>query len=226
MIVFDVDGTLLGGESYDWTAFEDAFEEAAGFRLTKEFFSNLEEVTAKAIVHQALPELDEEERTVIEYKTRDGYLSRLQDVFQNDPNSFPAVHGVIELLEEIQNRNIPIAIATGDWRPTITLKLKAAKIPFDHLPLVTSCDHYHRHESIASAIKKAGGTLDNAIYVGDGVWTSKPPKNWAFISLVVVQEERGYEMLERSMCWTRLLKRSFGNSLAISLHELSYGMVI
>jgi len=173
MIVFDVDGTLLGGESYDWTAFEDAFEEAAGFRLTKEFFSNLEEVTAKAIVHQALPELDEEERTVIEYKTRDGYLSRLQDVFQNDPNSFPAVHGVIELLEEIQNRNIPIAIATGDWRPTITLKLKAAKIPFDHLPLVTSCDHYHRHESIASAIKKAGGTLDNAIYVGDGVWDLK-----------------------------------------------------
>jgi len=173
MIVFDVDGTLLGGESYDWKAFEDAFEDAAGFRLTREFFTNLEEVTAKAIVHQALPDLDEEERTEIENKTRDGYLSRLQDVFQNDPNSFPAVHGVIELLEEIQNRNLPLAIATGDWRPTITLKLKAAKIPFEHLPLVTSCDHYHRHESIASAIEKAGGAFENAIYVGDGVWDLK-----------------------------------------------------
>ena len=173
MIVFDVDGTLLGGESYDWKAFEDAFEEAAGFRLTREFFTNLEEVTAKAIVHQALPDLDEEERTEIESKTRDGYLSRLQDVYQSDPNSFPAVEGVIELLEDIQNRNIPLAIATGDWRPTITLKLKAAKIPFDHLPLVTSCDHYHRHESIETAIQTAGGSIEEAIYVGDGVWDLK-----------------------------------------------------
>jgi phosphoglycolate phosphatase-like HAD superfamily hydrolase len=173
MIVFDVDGTLLGGESYDWQAFEDAFEEAAGFRLTEEFFCNLEEVTAKAIVHQALPELQEEERLEIERKTGEGYLSRLEDVFLTNPNSFPAVGGVIELLEEIQSRNIPLAIATGDWRPSITLKLKAAKIPYENLPIVTSSEHYHRHECIAKAIQEAEGSLDNAIYVGDGVWDLK-----------------------------------------------------
>ena len=173
MIVFDVDGTLLGGESYYWKAFEDAFEEASGFRLTKEFFTHLEEVTAKAIVHQALPDLEKEERDEIERKTGEGYLARLQDEIKNDPNSFPAVEGAIELLEEIQNRNIPLAIATGDWRPSIKLKLKAARIPFEHLPLVTSSESYHRHNSIASAIEKAEGSLDNAIYVGDGVWDLK-----------------------------------------------------
>jgi phosphoglycolate phosphatase-like HAD superfamily hydrolase len=54
MIVFDVDGTLIGGQSVDWTSFVEAFKEAAGFALDDAFFDNLEEVTAQAIIHQAL----------------------------------------------------------------------------------------------------------------------------------------------------------------------------
>ena len=30
LIVFDIDGTLSGGESYDWTTFEEAFPEVTG----------------------------------------------------------------------------------------------------------------------------------------------------------------------------------------------------
>ncbi|MFZ4767509.1 MAG: hypothetical protein ACOYMN_21365, partial [Roseimicrobium sp.] len=52
--VFDVDGTLIGGEPVDWAAFGEAFGEVAGFALTTEFFDRIEEVTAKALVHQAL----------------------------------------------------------------------------------------------------------------------------------------------------------------------------
>jgi len=55
MIVFDADGTLIGGESTDWTSFDAAFEEVAGFALDDAFFESIEEVTAQAIVHQALP---------------------------------------------------------------------------------------------------------------------------------------------------------------------------
>lgn len=54
MIIFDVDGTLIGGERTDWQCFDEAFKEAAGFELTPSFFYSLNEVTAKAIVHQAL----------------------------------------------------------------------------------------------------------------------------------------------------------------------------
>ena len=54
MIVFDADGTLIGGESTDKESFEAAFKEAAGFALEEAFLASLQEVTARAIVHQAL----------------------------------------------------------------------------------------------------------------------------------------------------------------------------
>jgi len=173
MIVFDVDGTLVGGEAFDWQCFEDAFEEAAGFRLTAEFFTDLEEVTAKAIVHQALPDAEHEERIEIETKTRQGFLSRLQILYQSNPSCFPPAEGAIELIHEIRQREIPLAIATGDWRESISLKLKAAGIPVEDIPMVTASEHYHRSDIIASAIQQANGSLENAIYIGDGVWDLK-----------------------------------------------------
>ena len=45
MTVFDVDGTLVGGEPTDWDCFESAFEEVADFSLSQDFFANLKEVT-------------------------------------------------------------------------------------------------------------------------------------------------------------------------------------
>ena len=173
MIVFDVDGTLVGGEAFDWKCFEDAFEEAAGFRLSEDFFTGLDEVTAKAIVHQALPDADHSEKVEIEIQTRVGFLKRLQSTYHTNPKSFPATEGAIELIQEIRKSSLPIAIATGDWRPSISLKLKAAGIPIEDIPLVTASEHYHRSDIIASAIQQAGGSQEDAIYIGDGVWDLK-----------------------------------------------------
>ena len=34
LIVFDIDGTLIGGETFDWASFDASFESSAGFALT------------------------------------------------------------------------------------------------------------------------------------------------------------------------------------------------
>lgn len=170
MIVFDVDGTLIGGEKTDWKCFDDAFKEAAGFPLAPSFFHSLKEVTARAIVHQALNGATHHEKHNIEAKTRQGYLYRLKKAIQDDPDAFPAMEGAAVLIQDIQKRRVPIAIATGDWRESILVKLNASGIPFDNIPITTSSDYYNRAEIIASSIEKAGGNLLNSIYVGDGHW--------------------------------------------------------
>ncbi len=170
MIVFDVDGTLIGGESTDWACFGAAFEEVGGFALTNSFFAGIEEITAQAIVHQALCALPPEERRLKERSVCQGFLRRLKDAHSNDPSSFVAVNGAMALIRELKERGIPIAIATGDWRETICFKLCAAGISFDDIPMVTSSEFYSRAEIIAAAVVKAGGSLDEAIYVGDGLW--------------------------------------------------------
>ena len=44
-----------------------------------------------------------------------------------------------------------VAIATGDWRDSITFKLRAAGIPFEDIPIVTSSEHYSRADIIRAA---------------------------------------------------------------------------
>jgi len=170
MIVFDVDGTLIGGEATDWVSFRAAFQEVAGFALSDDFFANLQEVTAQAIVHQALGSLPLEEKREKERAVRAGFLRRLQASHGGDSACFRATEGAIALLRETQERGIPIAIATGDWRETISFKLRAAGIPFEGIPMMTSSEFYGRSEIIAAAVAAAGRSLEEAIYVGDGLW--------------------------------------------------------
>jgi phosphoglycolate phosphatase-like HAD superfamily hydrolase len=170
MIVFDADGTLIGGESTDRESFEAAFEEVAGFAMVESFFASLEEVTAQAIVHQALGALAPDERKSKERAVCQGYLRRLKDAHGGNPASFSAMDGASALLKDLKEKGMPVAIATGDWRETISFKLGAAGIPFDDIPMVTSSEFYSRAEIIAGAVAKAGRKLDEAVYVGDGLW--------------------------------------------------------
>ena len=120
MIVFDVAGTLLGGEEYDWRRLDNAFEEAAGFPKPKGYFPNLVEVTAQAIVHQLLSDEEPSRRKEIEQRTRHEFLERLRKVHAEDTRAFPAAEGAAELLSEIPSRGIPLAIATGAGRTAST----------------------------------------------------------------------------------------------------------
>lgn len=170
MIVFDVDGTLIGGEETDWRSFEAAFAEATGSPFEKGFFTDLPEVTAKAIVHRALAARPQSERDALEVAIRAGYLRRLQAAHALDRHAFIPALGCAELLVQLQASGLPVAIATGDWRESISFKLGAAGVAFTGIPMATSSEYYSRAEIIAAAVKSAGGALSEAIYIGDGPW--------------------------------------------------------
>ena len=141
-----------------------------GFALSDAFFAGIEEVTARAIVHQALAHCPVDERRTKEHAVREDFLRRLKLVYEANPRTFAPTAGTLDLLREIRDAGIPMAIATGDWHETISFKLAAAGIPFESIPIVTSSDYYGRAEIIAAAVCKAGCSLGEAIYVGDGLW--------------------------------------------------------
>ena len=106
----------------------------------------------------------------MEQEVRRGYLRRLQEAHARDSACFPALEGAIALIGELKERGVPVSIATGDWRESISFKLAAAGICLDGIPLVTSSEYYSRAEIIAAAVAMAGRPLAEAVYVGDGVW--------------------------------------------------------
>ena len=223
MIVFDVDGTLVGGERTDWKCFDDAFEEAAGFPFPSGFFERIEEVTARAIVHQALHGYPEDEKRRIEACTCQGFRRRLEEAHREDRNAFPAIHGAASLIEDIQQRGIPLAIATGDWMETITFKLEAAELSVEGIPMVTSSHCYSRAEIIRAAVREAGGRLSHCVYVGDGHWDLRACQKLgiAFIGCGNKKEtlEAGgaqhlVESLGRTHFWVAFERISFPNACA------------
>ena len=90
MVVFDVDGTLIGGESTDWTCFDTAFLEVTGRELNREHFVALKEVTAKACIHQVLDDLPLAERNEKEAAVEARYIVLLREAVKANPGALRA----------------------------------------------------------------------------------------------------------------------------------------
>ena len=170
MVIFDVDGTLIGGETIDWASFDAAFQEVTGFLPSADFYAALEEVTVKSIVHEALAHLPAAMRSEMEAAIAQRYVCHLRVAVAADPACFPASEGAMFLLEDLCRKGFSVAIATGDWRESIIFKLGAAGLPVDNIPIATASEFYSRADIIRAAAQKAGRAVEDAIYVGDGAW--------------------------------------------------------
>jgi phosphoglycolate phosphatase-like HAD superfamily hydrolase len=173
-VIFDVDGTLIGGESQDWKCFDQAIMAILGFMPGTEFYRTLKEVTAQAIAEHAVQTAKRILGTGLEEQIQDEFLRRLREVHSVNPSAFPPRNGAAELLAYLNT--IPgwdIAIATGDWHPTISFKLSAAGLDISGYPIATSSDSNRRSEIIRLAAQRAGTPLSEVVYVGDGVWDLK-----------------------------------------------------
>ncbi len=139
--------------------------------FSRRIFSTIDEVTAKAIVHQALPELTSDDRHQTEKFVCGEYLNRLRDAHALDADSFSPAPGALEVLKYLsQQDELAIAIATGDWIETISFKLNAAQIDVSQYSMATSSDCYARADIIRLSAERAGYSLDDVIYIGDGLW--------------------------------------------------------
>jgi phosphoglycolate phosphatase-like HAD superfamily hydrolase len=171
LIIFDVDGTLVGGESQDWASFGQAIAAVLGSAPAAGFFDSLTEFTAQAIVEAAIQASDRETGLGLEERIRDEYLNRLGQVHAANPLAFPARAGVVALLRHLGGiAGITVAIATGDWHATIAFKLAAAGIDVGAYPMATSSNARRRSEIIRLAAQRANRPLADAVYVGDGLW--------------------------------------------------------
>src|SRR5262245_11990217 len=136
LIIFDVDGTLVGGEPYDWACFDQAIACVLGFEPTQAFFDSLPEITAQAIAEASVRAANRELGVGLEERIRDEYLRRLGHVHSGDRQAFAARTGVMALLSHLNSlSDVGVAIATGDWQVTAAFKLAAAGIDVSRYPM-------------------------------------------------------------------------------------------
>jgi len=170
LLIFDVDGTLVGGEASDWSAFGDAYQQVMGTPLDLDLFDRLNDVTAHSVIHAGLVEAGETDPLKVIPQIAEAYAGILAQKIAANPDIFKPTEGATELLHELDRRGYDRAIATGDWTKSISLKLDIAGIPWQGVPLATSSDRPTRAATIALAGERAGRPLAETIYIGDGAW--------------------------------------------------------
>jgi phosphoglycolate phosphatase-like HAD superfamily hydrolase len=191
IVVFDVDGTLVDSGGSDNECFDEAFREATGAAIRTEQWMAMHEVTAKAIVHQMFPDDSPGELARKEQAVEAGYLDRLKLVYRRNPTVFRPLPGALAQFAQLcQMPGCSVAIATGDWHTTITLKLKAAGFDLDGVPLATASERYRRADIIRLAVERAGRQIRDAIYLGDGLWDLRATRdlNIPFVGIGARQE--------------------------------------
>ncbi len=173
LVIFDVDGTLVDAHPVDNDSFDHAFNKCTGFALTAEMWMTFEEVTAKAIVHQALGP-NRADLKDVELLVRDLFLDGLRTHHLEKGDGINLTPGAQAMWSSLRTKpEYRVAIATGCWHETAHFKLGVAGLDIAGVPFACASDRYSRADIIALAAERAGIPVEQAVYVGDGVWDLK-----------------------------------------------------
>ena len=173
LAVFDLDGTLCNTSEVDGECFFGAVSAHLGVAFAELEWSTAPHVTDSGIVdwlwrrHRGRRPSDPEVAGV----ERD-FLSRLASAQERAASRFQCIAGAREALDGVRDAGWDVAIATGSWRASARLKLRACGLEPPHA-LATANDGLERERIVRSAIARCRGSGDafaRIVSIGDGPW--------------------------------------------------------
>lgn len=177
LAVFDIDGTLTNTNSVDDICFVQAFADAHAIREFDTDWAGYPHTTDSGITEHVFqsrfgraPEAEE--------------LTTLQQCFMDlmkqqcalDASLFAEIEGARNAFDSLrQEANWAVAIATGCWRESALLKLRAVGIDIDDVPAGFAEDGLSREEIVQTAVSKSLAhyrqkRFEKIVSIGDGIW--------------------------------------------------------
>ncbi len=177
LLVFDIDGTLTDTKPVDDRSFIAAFEDEFDTSASDVDWETFTHVTDSGLLNELYETcfgrpVTQDETT--RFRTR--FFDYLEGELGADPSGFGEIPGAARFIEHCMGRtDLSIAFATGSWKRSAGIKLKAARIPHSDLPLATSDDHISRTDIVLTAIARSRSAFqatdfEKIVYFGDGKW--------------------------------------------------------
>ena len=102
------------------------------------------------------------------------FLAILRAELTRAPERFGAIAGARTLFPHLRRAGWHVALATGGWRASATMKLRAAGLGATELPMACADDAESREDIVRLAWRKAetltGVTFQRVVSVGDASW--------------------------------------------------------
>lgn len=193
--VFDIDGTLTDTCDVDVECYEAAVLAELGLEIPNDW-PTFDEVTDAAILATACHRVG---RPVPEQEVQNRIAHRvgelLEAAWEAGPERFRAIPGAENIFRILTEAGWQVAMATGAWRPSALVKLRAAGVPFEDTPLASSSDHPARAEIIRHAVHSLPhGDPGPFVYIGDGVWDGRASLSLGYSFIGVGMGRRAEEL--------------------------------
>jgi len=188
LVVFDLDGTLCDTVGVDAECFVQACAEWLGDGARHVDWAAAPQVTDQGILEwMAVRLLSRPPSTDEARGVERRFLELLGDVRDREPARFRAVPGAAAMLDALAADGRGVTVATGGWRASALLKLRAAELP-TRLLAASSSDSPDRVEifRLAASRSSAGRPpAERVVLVGDGVWDVEIARalGWGFVGV-------------------------------------------
>ena len=184
LAIFDIDGTLTRTDHVDDICFVQALADAHAITEVSTDWAGYPHTTDSAITSHIFQERFNrapEEAELLKFKSH--FVRLLEDYWAKDSLLFGEIVGASLMLRRLnQEPEWRVAIASGGWRVSATLKLKTAGIEVNDYPAAFADDGLSREEILHTAVIKAQtlyrqNNIARVVSVGDGVWDVRTARN-------------------------------------------------
>lgn len=177
LAIFDIDGTLTETDHVDDICFLQALADAHGITDVSTDWAGYPHTTDSAILSYVFQEhLNRPPDQSKLQKFKACFVSLLDDYRARDSSLFAEIAGAASMLRRLnQEPEWRVAIASGGWCVSATLKLSVAGIDVNEFPAAFADDGFSREEILQSAVLKSQeryqqSRFDRVVSVGDGLW--------------------------------------------------------
>jgi len=177
LAIFDIDGTLTNTNTVDEECFVSALDEAHSISEIPTDWGQYPNTTDSGITDHIFQEKFGRRPEDAELaKFKGCFVSALTEQYQFNASAFAEIPGASVALNRLRlEPEWAIAIATGCWRESAFLKLRAARIDISGLPASYAEDGLSREEILQAAVSRSLdhyrlSSFGKVVSVGDGVW--------------------------------------------------------
>lgn len=197
LVIFDIDGTLTETDQVDEICFVQALADAHSITEISTDWAGYSHTTDSAITRHIFQEQfnrTPEEAELQKFKSC--FVKLLQSYKVKDSTLFAEIAGASFMLPRLNREpEWRVAIASGGWRVSATLKLEVAGIEAHDFPAAFAEDGLSRENILQSAVSKAQvhyqqSHFDRVVSVGDGLWDVRTASNLKFPFLGIGSGER------------------------------------
>lgn len=188
LVIFDIDGTLVDSTGFDGEIYANALREVLGVEVDRDW-SSYPHVTDSGLLVECLRRNGIEDTDgALRAAVKDRFVRDIADFIATNRRAVAEIAGARELFGLVRgDPRCRVAIATGGWRETASMKLEAAGFQLGDTVMVTASDDFDRAAIMRLASRRAcpGEPPRRHTYVGDGDWDQKACAllGWDFIAI-------------------------------------------